>query len=50
MGTTRSPERGYTEKEVKTFWDMTDVFCYPALENDKCEVLEQCRSIPWGIQ
>ena len=45
MGTTRSPECGYTEKEVKTFWDMTDVFCYPALENDKCEVLEQYCSI-----
>ena len=38
MGTTRSPERGYTEKEIKTFCDMTDVFCYPTLENDKCEV------------
>ena len=50
MGTTRSPERGYTEKEVKTSWDMTDVFCYPALENDICEVLEQYRSMPWGIQ
>ena len=28
------------------FWDMTDVFCYPTLENDKCEVRSWNNIVP----
>ena len=34
------------KKEDKKFWDMTDVFCYATLENDKCEVRSWNNIVP----